>query len=258
MHWILHKGFFSSPGWDALLETLARFGIPHSLHDVVPRIGALRPEPAFAHRNVVCFGSTAMRHEAVRNGWSPGVFDVYAQDFEQQRAHWGAHLLNAGSVVCSVRDATFDAPRMFVRPVDDSKAFAGRVFDAEEFAAWRRTVCDGASGSTSLTPGTRIQLAPAAAVFAEYRCWVVDGEVVTWSQYRRGGQPFATSDVDARLIGYVRERIAEWTPHRAFVIDVCDTADGIRIVEINTLSASAFYAADVQKLVLALEDAFST
>lgn len=45
-------------------------------------------------------------------------------------------------------------------------------------------------------------------------------------------------------------------PHEAFVIDVGDSEAGLKIVEINTLNSSAFYAADVQRLVLALEERF--
>jgi spore maturation protein SpmA len=56
---------------------------------------------------------------------------------------------------------------------------------------------------------------------------------------------------------YVRERTAEWLPHDAFVLDVCATPTGLRIVEINTINSSAFYAADIQKLVLTLNDAFA-
>ncbi|MDQ1830369.1 ATP-grasp domain-containing protein [Massilia scottii] len=47
--------------------------------------------------------------------------------------------------------------------------------------------------------------------------------------------------------------IGEWSPHDAFVIDACDCANGMKIVEINTLNSSGFYAADVQRLMLALD-----
>jgi ATP-grasp domain, R2K clade family 3 len=55
----------------------------------------------------------------------------------------------------------------------------------------------------------------------------------------------------------VNARVAEWQPHEAFVIDVCETSDGLRIVEINTLNAAGFYAGDVQKLALCLEESFT-
>lgn len=68
----------------------------------------------------------------------------------------------------------------------------------------------------------------------------------------------ASQAVDERVDAFVRERVREWTPHEAFVIDVCDTEAGLRIVELNTMNAAGFYAADVQKLVLVLEERFTS
>ena len=103
-----------------------------------------------------------------------------------------------------------------------------------------------------------MQLNAPLCIHAEYRFWVVAGEVATCSMYRRGGQIHYAGDVDQRLGAFVETRIAEWMPHESFVIDVCDTPDGMRIVEINTLNSSSFYAADVQRLVSALQTAYST
>lgn len=258
MHWILQEGFLSETGWQALLETLQRFGISHSIHAVVPRVGELVPLPALAHRNVICIGSYSMRHVVAKNRWWPGIFDLYAQDFVQQRVHWGDHMLNAGAVVCALKDACFMGERMFVRPTQDTKHFSGRVFTADEFAAWQGEVCrPGAEHVTSLRPETQIQLARPVRIHAEYRFWVVDGEIVTQSLYRRGTQVMYASDVDERVTEFVRARIAEWMPHETFVIDACDSENGLKIIEINTLNSAAFYAGDVQRLVLALEDRYS-
>ncbi|WP_166869738.1 ATP-grasp domain-containing protein [Massilia mucilaginosa] len=258
MHWILQEGFLSENGWDALIATLERFGIACSVHAVVPKTGELLPAPVIAHANVMCIGSYSMRHVAAKHGWVPGVFDLYAQDFEQQRAHWGGHMLNAGAVVSSVREARFSGERMFVRPVHDSKYFAGRVFDADAFSAWQHAVCAAAPNRAgSLAPDTLIQLSRPVAIYAEYRFWVVGGEIVTQSLYKRGSQVIYASDVDERLTQFVAARIGEWSPHETFVIDACDCAEGMKIVEINTLNSSGFYAADVQRLVLALEQRYS-
>jgi hypothetical protein len=193
----------------------------------------------------------------MRHRWTPGLFDVFAQDFEKQRERWGAHMLNFGSVVCSVKEAVFTGESMFVRPVNDSKFFSGRVFTADEFAAWQRAICEpGSPKAISLTPETRIQLARPISIHAEYRFWVVKGEVVTQSVYRRGGQAVLGVDVDDEAHSFVEERIREWSPHETFVIDVCETPGGVKIVEVNTLNCSALYAADVQRLVLALEDGY--
>jgi hypothetical protein len=258
MHWVLQSGFHAEAGWASLIAALERFGIAHSVHNVVPRVGELVPPPQIGHGNAICIGSYSMRHAAARQGWSPGVFDLIEQDFECQLAHWGRHMLNADSRVCALREARFDASHMFVRPAADTKHFTGRVFERAEFDAWRDAIClDGHASGTTLTPETRLQLSPPALIHAEYRFWVVRREVVTWSQYRRGGQVAYHPVVDARLRDFVHARLDEWTPHETFVIDVCDTPDGIRIVEINTLNASGFYAGDVQALVIALQSGYS-
>ncbi len=54
----------------------------------------------------------------------------------------------------------------------------------------------------------------------------------------------------------MKARVAEWQPHEAFVVDVCELDEGLKVLELNTLNAAGFYAADVQRLVVALEDAF--
>jgi hypothetical protein len=259
MHWILQNDIFSETGWATLVETLARFDIPHSLHKVVPFVGELIPPPAIGHQNAVCFGSYSMRHAARRYQWTPGVFDLDAQDFKQQLKHWGAHMLNAHSEVCQFKDARFAADRLFVRPTNDTKYFAGQVFERDDFLRWQNAVCAlDLTDNSSLTPETEIQLAPPVAIHAEYRYWVVKGEIVTRSLYKRGRRVIYSSEVDPRVDDYVMARLAQWMPHETFVIDVCDTEDGMKIVEINTLNAAGFYAADVQRLVLKLQDAYDT
>lgn len=259
MHWVLQTGFHAEAGWSALLAALERFGIAYSAHAVVPRIGELVPPVDIGHCNAICVGSYSMRHAAARHGWSPGVFDLIHQDFEQQRTHWGRHMLNFDSRIQALRDAQFEGDRVFVRPVADTKHFTGKVFARDDFAQWRDAICavDAVHG-TSLRPETLVQLNAPLSIHVEYRFWVVAGEITTCSMYRRGGQVHYAGDVDHRLSAFVEARIAEWMPHDSFVIDVCDTPEGIRIVEINTLNSSGFYAADVQRLVLALQAAYST
>jgi len=259
MHWILQNNIFSETGWDTLLKSLEQFGIPYFEHKVVPFVGDLLPEPQLTDKNVICFGSYSMRHTAKKQGWYPGVFDLFEQDFQQQLQHWSDHMLNADSTVCRFKDALFKHEQMFVRPVNDSKYFAGRVFSRDEFESWQKSVCQlGLDDGTSLSPDTLIQLAPPVKIFGEYRFWVVKNEIVTQSQYKRGDQVIYASHVDDIFKTYVQERIDEWQPHETFVIDVCDTEKGIKIVEINTMNASGFYAADVQHLVMALEHTYST
>lgn len=254
MHWILQDNLFSEREWTTLVAVLERLALPYSVHKVIPFIGELTPSAEPQADKVICIGSYSMRHSAKTFGWTPGVYDLEPFNFVLQREAWGRAMLNWDSDVLRFEDAVITEPT-FMRPIDDSKHFAGRVFDVEEFFTWKRNVCvlEHDYGS-SLSKDTLIQLCKPKTIYAEYRFWVVGGKIVTASLYKRGARVTYSSDVDQRFFSYVAAQLNLWEPHRAFVIDVCDTPDGLKIVEINTLNSAGFYAGDMQKLVIALEE----
>lgn len=281
MHWILQNNLFNEAAYQVLLDTLERFELPYSIHKVIPFIGELtEPEAPVVDGPVICMGSYSLRHAAKKHGWSPGVFDLEPFHFEVQREKWGRHMLNYHSVVSRFEDAVFpfysicsahqkedpECPRCaigtvgrlaFVRPIEDSKVFAGKVFDREEFYDWKRKVCvlEHDYGN-SLTKDTLVQVAHPVQIYVECRVWVVKGKIITSSIYKRGDKVIYSDEVPQCYLDYAQECIDIWQPHDAFVIDVADTPNGMRIVEINTLNSCGFYAANIQKLVMSLEEAF--
>lgn len=274
MHWVLQENIFNEAAWGKLIETLERFNISYSEHKVIPFIGELVPEPP-PLKNVICFGSYSMRHTAKVNQWSPGVFDLFDSNFNEQMKHWGHLMLNADSIVCKFKDADWDSGDKFVRPIDDSKYFAGAVFDLEEFKTWQKNVCVlELDYGNSLTADTLIQVSTPKKIYAEYRCWVVDRKIVTVSMYKRGDKVIY-QNVDDGTGDEVRRFATQvlktsncstsitlsmgndgWQPARAFCLDVCETPDGWKIVEINTINSCGFYAANITELVLILEHSF--
>jgi ATP-grasp domain, R2K clade family 3 len=255
-HWVVQSELDGEPGWTGVLPTLERFAIPYSVHRVVPLIGELIPEPELQTDEVVCIGSYSMRHAARRNGWNPGVFDLAPHGFREQLRHWGEHMLNADSAIVALQDVVFVGAR-FVRPVEDTKVFTGRVFEAEEFADWRaRMLAPDAGHRGTLRAETEVQISAPKDVYQEVRCWVVEGRVVTASTYKIGAVVTYTDRVDERFLEFAAELVDPqdgWNPEKAFCIDVCETRRGLKIVEINTINSSAFYAADMQKLVHSLD-----
>ena len=59
---------------------------------------------------------------------------------------------------------------------------------------------------------------------------------------------------DPDAIKFVEDRIRQWTPDKAFCVDVALVEDGYKVIEINCINAAGFYKADVFKLVQALEE----
>ncbi len=264
MHWILQDNLFNEEAYQVLLDTLQRFELPYSIHKVIPFIGELVPAPELDTNNVICMGSYSLRHAAVEHGWTPGVFDLEPFDFQKQMQMWNRHMLNCDAIVVPFKDAIVEQ-RSFLRPIEDSKSFAGKVYDHYEFKEWQQKVCvleEDYGGS--LHKNTLIQVCPLREIYAEYRFWIVKGEIVCASLYKQGDTVMYNDDVPEAYFEFVRDMIDLWEPLEAFVIDVASVPDdgskykGIKIVEINTLNSSGFYACNIQKLVMALEDGFNT
>ena len=254
MHWLIHPTPYTERETTAILDTLARMGIAHSVHAVVPGTGELQPPAPAGLRRVMCLGSYSMRHSVQQHGWQPGIYDLAEVDFRVQAQHWGERMLNAQATVCALGELQLHAPA-FVRPLADSKSFSGRVFEPDDFVHWRtEALASAARGASSLRPSTLVVTGPAQVIHAEYRLWVVDGHIVSSSVYRRGGQPFMSDEVPEAVLVFGRDCLSMWQPAPAFVLDLCDTPHGLKVVELNTINAASFYAGDVQRIVMALHD----
>jgi len=87
----------------------------------------------------------------------------------------------------------------------------------------------------------------------ETRFFVVDGKIVTGSLYKRGNKVIYDSNIDPDVQKFAQEMVDFWQPNRAFVIDIALTPDGCKIVEINNINSSGFYASNVNKIIDAIE-----
>lgn len=260
MYWVLQSEFFNAGAFAFLVETLERFRLPHSIHRVLPRTGVLEPDVVPPTENVNCLGAYSLRLTAKARGWRPGIFDLGPFGFPEQLAHWGDYMLNADARLGPLREVTLER-RSFVRPIEDNKAFAGRIFEPGDFHDWQARVATGAVPGVFLNGDLVVQVCPVRTIYAEYRFWVIKGRIICASVYKRGDTVLYSDDVPPQGFVFVEAMLELWQPHEAFVVDICTVPDeaggqGFRIVEINTLNCSAFYAADIQKLVEALEGAF--
>ena len=252
MFWVLQDHFFDPHAFAELRRQLDAQDTPHAVVRVDARTLQLDPPVAVDGPVFVC-GSSALGRVAHARGWSPGYVDENL-DYRLLARHYGEHLLNADATFVALDDAPMPSAAVFVRPVGDGKQFAGCVMSPGDFAAWRQATLDGlARGARPrLRPDDLIVMGRPRIIHAEYRLRVVDGAIVSTSLYKRGGVAHFDDQVDERVLAYGRERIAQWSPNRAFCLDVADTPDGLKVVEINAIGSSAFYAGDIGRFVAAI------
>jgi len=272
MHWVLQANIFNEEGYQRLLDALDRLGLPYTTHKVIPFVGVLSPPLSRGEYDgdfdentdfelppgpKIVIGSYSMANYARRKGWMPGSFDNADLDYERQLPHWGGRMLNADALVCRFADVPKRRDEFFIRPTLDSKSFAGVVMGGSVFRRWKEKVLTlGADNGGTLCGDTMVMVCSKKVIYREYRLWVIDGKVVTASLYKEGSRVRYSGDVEPAVIAYGEETAALWSPARAYVLDICDTPDGLRVLEAGCMNAAGFYAADMMKLVIALEETF--
>lgn len=223
MHWILQNNLMGETQYNKIPRILDRFMIPYSTHDVVPFVGTITPGIDNDIKNVICMGSYSLRHTAKKYGWNPGVFDLEPFDFNVQLEYWGDQLLNYDSKVSKITEADFNKENMFIRPVDDSKSFAGTVMDKQKFTEWSNKIKNNPDLDFT------IQLNSIKKIYAEYRFFIIKGKIITGSQYKMGGNVVYLSftHIPNYILGYVHDILSiGWLPHDAFCLDVCESSGG--------------------------------
>lgn len=256
MQWILQK--FEDTG--KLAEALDRLGISYTWHKVVPFVGELSPEPVIADPDqVVLFGSYSLWRYAAARGYKPGVFKL--RPFVHEAA-WHPFLLNGANVLFPTLQEvpmtlTDDDKQWFVRPVDDSKEEPGNVKTSGEIVRLAEKVFQlepDEIPNGSLRHDTQLMLTEPVQIQKEWRLWVVDGRVVTWSLYKMGTRVVYRHEIDQDALEFA-QRMADLNPGyaQAYVLDICRTGEELKLLETNCINAAGFYAANLEKLATAID-----
>jgi hypothetical protein len=285
MHWVVDRslgrrnalGQGGEAGYENLIDALERSQTPYTLVRKIPFSGTLiDPDDESRDPRVITLdlenpvfvcGTLSMLQTSTEHGWAPGYID--GVDVVELEQHWGNHMLNAEAVVGTFADLEPPSDDFFARPVDDSKSFSGTVFayDAdkpqegngrEQWLRWREQVMDIQSSNASIRADDLVIMAPLKNIYAEYRLFVVGGQIVTGSRYKLGGRVFYTPDIDPAVRDFARERLAEYCPRRAMCLDIAhiEGDESYKVIETNSISSAGFYACDMNQFVGAINAEF--
>ena len=258
MHWIIENKTRDEAGVRRLAEGLLRWGIPHSFHELGDD-WKLVPEPNPVG-NVIVIGAYAIRHEAKRKGWVPGIFDLEHLNHLDYVHSWADAMLNAQAAMWRFAEVPqLSLPdRFFCRPAQDNKLWKAGPTTRVEFLEWQaqiKKLWDDPEAHSSIQPETRVVIGPLKEITQEHRFWIVDGRVATNSLYKRGDRVIYEGRSDPEVVAFAEKIAAHpWQPHRGYALDVSVGPNGeLHVIEANNLGSAALYAADIQKLVAAIE-----
>ncbi len=254
-----------------LVEVLICFNLPFTEVKALPFTGKIVaanqklqgenldeiPELDLSHitDNIVTFGSYGLANIAKRNNWVPGAFINDNFEFDAWANGWGLdNMLNHDTFTVKLGECIIPPTweNVFTRPFHDTKSFSGTIFDTSDFYYWKNQVIE--AKSHQLNSETLITIAPTKQIYFEVRCFVVDGKIVSVSYYKQGSTVYYTECNNSAVFEFASSMINKWQPDRAFVMDIADTPDGLKIIEVNNFNSSGFYACDLQKIVMAIEN----
>jgi ATP-grasp domain, R2K clade family 3 len=190
----------------------------------------------------------------LRCGWTPGGWCSREKlDCAAYYPHFADYLLNRSCEtlpgVTAIREksrlfAEFASDgKVFARPTSVHKLFVGRLIAEDNF--------ETALAPTRYDPETQIIIAKSREIRREWRLVVAGDRVIAESQYAdRGaksierGCPDEVRHFATAILAHVR-----WRPDDLFMLDVCETDEGFRLVELNSFSSSWLYACDFALVV---------
>ena len=162
---------------------------------------------------------------------------------------YGEKALNCGAIettFADIIDAKYqDDEQLFVRPVSDQKDFNGGVMSFGEIKLWRDKIRSYVSDLDYLP----IIVGQAHGVAYEWRLFILNGKVITGSQYRTYCVLNVQPNVPQEVIDFAEAQAKVYSPEAVFVMDVCKSGTELYVVEIGCFNSAGFYASNLEKIV---------
>jgi len=272
MHYIIQENVFKEQNYDLLLKTIDKLKLDYTIVRIFPfvdKIVDVKTIPEHNYnvddlidfepptKNVFVFGAIKLARVASSKGWNPGSMMNDNHDFMVYREHYKNNLLNYDSEILKISEnIKWNNDVKFIRPTKDTKSFTGNTFTQKE---WKEAIEHYLHNyrSESFNENTEIQVSTPKKIQKEIRFWVVNGKVITGSQYRLGNSTIYDSLYDDEAFEFAQKMVDKYKLADAFVIDVCLHNDEWKIVECGCINCAGFYKSDIQKMIMEVDNFFN-
>lgn len=257
--WLIEDGVYGDEA-TPLLEEIRRQGmaagvVPHQAlrKGSSPAIGG---HPVAPDACVLGYGTFpfARQIQLHHRNWVPGAWcSADNLDCRVYYAYFGRYLLNEhyamlpGVEAIRQRDWLLSVfgrdERVFVRPSGCHKLFVGRCIDGEDFTA--------GLAPARYDPETLVVIAAPQPIEREWRLVVIGDRVLAGCQYALSGERAVAPECPREIVEFAESMLTEvrWRPDPAFMMDVCESGERLRLVELNGFSSSWLYRCDLSAVV---------
>jgi hypothetical protein len=203
------------------------------------------------------YGSTRLVEIAGHLPIKPGVFFTHSWFDPQNWVGKRPDLLNESQSYITVGELrkNWITEPVFIKSVDP-KVLTGMVLESDN-PPISTTISEKEWWLIEyehLKDEDRLVISPVQSIEREWRFFIVNGEIVTGSQYKHDGLLRIREPIAENVWKQVRRMAQEWLPSPNIVMDVALMADGsFKVVEFNCLNSSGFYASPIEPLLEAFE-----
>ena len=259
MYVLIQSNLNNNPDFDKIYPILDELNIPFekvALQDNSSQVSIT------ADRNdVFVYGSVKLAMLGKEKAdWYPGSFYGGNHLFEVYSRYYKEHLLNYHTAVRELAEPfNWEAEEQkFIKPYRFAKLFTGKVFTKIKWADFVANSLKTQDHSL-LNAHSLVQISVPRTIIKEARLWIVGGKIVDAVYYKiLKDIPFEAT-VAPEGIQFAEQMIAIFKVAEAFVMDICLTDIGWKIVEINCINSAGFYPnTDIRKVFQALRDYFTT
>ena len=208
---------------------------------------------------VVFYGTLNLGRKLQKeSAWVPGVYcNFQNMCCNTYYSYWAKYLLNSDYIMLPImeikrrKDDIFNEfgvdDCIFLRPNSGAKSFTGQILKKEEIE--RDFDLLGRYSGKDLDRIIAIISSP-KVIQKEWRCVVVNGRVIAFSQYMSDGKLDVKMEIDADAY-CLADKIAkeEWQPDNVYVLDICRSNDEYFLLEANSFSCSGLYDSDPEPIV---------
>lgn len=269
MHYLIQENIFKERNYDLLISSMEKYQLPYTIVKIFPysdKIVNINDYYAGCNINdlpevnvegkVFVFGAVKIARIAKLKNYYPGTMLNANHDYEVYSQYYKDNLLNYDSKIYGVLDSfIWDDNEKFIRPTKDSKLFTGKIYKENEWSDKRIDLRNNnfynQLGEEENIPN--VQVSSCKKIYKEVRYWSIGGKIVTGSTY---SSVFTTGYVDADSLEFAQKIVDLYQPADAFVIDVCLTNNGWKIVEINCINCAGFYEGSLSLILQALENLY--
>ena len=141
-----------------------------------------------------------------------------------------------------------------MKPNGTFKSFNGQLVSKCQLEEFKKRVLQG---EFHFDEEEKIVLAKKRSILEEYRLFIIDNKIITGCKYMYRYQLALEKELPQEVVDFAQQVINNWTPEKAFVLDIGKTNLGYKVIEVNCINSAGVYLCDAEKIILALEEFYS-